>query len=363
MPRHLTAVLLATTSIFLLPGCLSRFPNSPLPGGSSSTDDPELTPGVTKSTPGIYRQNFIESDLGTITNILVNPKARVVTLAGTDGVGRWTTWGSPQQSVEFDDSYSYVTIVPHPRGSGYDLLAEPGGGSPKLLDYRGKIKWSGPEFEDEVLTSTAADFMGNGHNQVLTASYLEGGLRLFDGGKKPRWTKPAQGIWFLDSFTDPRTKQTRFVHNNEMDQVVVRNGRGNVISTATLEADPTGLSLCHYPTSTSPLFLLAVEEDTFKVLSFNGRRIKTFQGTDIADDGNARAFPIRLKAGQPPLFAILTIPNTADLSELSIFKADGTLVYREVMPEACGAMAVLPAPKPGAKETLIVGGETQVWKY
>ena len=71
----------------------------------------------------------------------------------------------------------------------------------------------------------------------------------------------------------------------------------------------------------------------------------------------------KLAGDRPEYLAVINEFGAIDRSVLDVFTSSGELVYQEVLPEECFAIAVLPSTDPSGVSELLVGGERTVWRY
>ena len=144
--------------------------------------------------------------------------------------------------------------------------------------------------------------------------------------------------------------------------LTVRDGRGEIISQNRPVPFISNFSLCHWPGKNDRAYVLMSDDNTTWILDFEGKTVAQLEAPK-AHRGMARGVPVKLKADQPEYFAVLVeLQFYWRRSILYIYNPNHKLVYQEILPETCGAIAALPLDRSGT-DALLVGGWGKVWQY
>jgi hypothetical protein len=188
---------------------------------------------------------------------------------------------------------------------------------------------------------------------------------MFDGSQTPLWNKPDGNNWHIAAYRDAKSAAWRTINSDARGQIVIRDNTGTVLATAKPPFYFSYFSICSWPTTKSPVRILAYADKEVNVLTFEGAVLEEYTVPHAADEAWIYGAPVHLRSSIENDFAILEASSSiaSPPGVLSIFNSSGKLVYHETLPEQCGDLAVLPATTPGQPDTLLVGGTNHIWAY
>lgn len=354
---------------------LDKAIHAAIAGKSSPRDDQASSEPATGSPAASVADNapvgagFVKKDvfsspaIGTVTDMCVDDKSGDVVAAGSKGASILNAAGTVTSKVAFDASLQHVCIVKvggHVDG-GY--LVRGSWVSPaKFYLPTGKLAWTSPS-EQGVDDCTSGDFAGNGTTEFVVGYNGGSGISMFKASGAKIWNRPGGNIWHVETAAATDGSRRTIVHSDAAGEITVRNADGHMLSKAKAPVYLSDFSLCRWPSQTSPESILVVEQGDFWVLGFDGSVKHKYDAKGVGDYWEAYGAPVRLKSGGP-CFAALACPRISMLASaiLFIFDDAGKLVYRETLPAAGTALAVLTNPSADT-DTLLVGGENVIWRY
>ncbi|MCI0666062.1 MAG: hypothetical protein L0220_33825 [Acidobacteria bacterium] len=139
-------------------------------------------------------------------------------------------------------------------------------------------------------------------------------------------------------------------------------------------------ALCNV-SGTRKSYILAVEDGATWLTDFEGKVAARFDaplseisvpphkipGFDIVIDSEsiyrAEGTFVRFSKAGPEYLAIVASFAGRERSLFYVYSADGKLIYQEVLPARCNAIAALPKADGKHGQALIVGGGKLIWRY
>jgi hypothetical protein len=307
---------------------------------------------------------FSDASLGAVTDIKpgkVDADAGVAAaIAGEEGAAFVTGDGSVASSVSFRDSFDHVDVV-DVEGDGVCEFLNRGswGSDPALLAHDGRVLWSyrAPDGADDAC---AGDIDGDGRLEFALGCNGGGGLHLIGADGHQRWRQSGGNVWHVEMADMDGSGALRILHSSASGDLTVRDGRGNILHQTKVQ--PVYLSsfaVCAWPSP--PPAVIAPGDGIIAVYDASGTLRTTLKAPDAADLADIWATPVTLRAGAPAYLAATLVFDEASESVLYVYDSAGALVYQEVLPGRCQAVAALPLGN-GA-EALLVGGEGRVTEY
>jgi hypothetical protein len=246
------------------------------------------------------------------------------------------------------------------RGSGYHCEFLNRGGS--LIDQNGNTVWR--YSEDFGLENIAAgDLEGDGQTNFVAGFAGEGGVVLLDNYGKKKWRQPDGNVWHVEMADIDGSGKPRIVHSNVAGKIIVRDADGNIVSDRELPFYLGQFSLCKWLGGTSQQYGLALREGKIWIFDFRGKVAAEFEAPL-----SKRAFEVYgaravLRSDKREYFAaVAEFFSSWSRSVLYVFDSKGNLVYQEVLPQECGAIAAAPIGESG-NDAILIGGEESVWRY
>ena len=105
-----------------------------------------------------------------------------------------------------------------------------------------------------------------------------------------------------------------------------------------------------------------MEDERIWVLDAAGATVATRVAPRATRTFDAYGTPVRGKADQAELFAVVGTYAPWKRSVLYVYAPDGALLYQEILADVCAGIAALPALD-GRPDSLLVGCDGVVWRY
>ncbi len=336
---------------------------------SSRVEMPEElnAPGVVVGSGFLSKEIFVRDvRLGTITDIAsgeFDPSpGPEIGIVGSKGALFLDENRNVKSSVLFHVHAGHVEMV-DAEGDGICEYLDRGGGwqAISLIDHQGNPLWTygGMPGVDDIC---AGDMDGDGILEFVVGFNGGGGVRLLDRNGKEKWRQPGSNVWHVELVDVDGDGDLEIVHSNAAGRITVRDGQGGIIRQAKPTPYVSHFSVCRWPSEGDRKYVLLAKDDTIWVLDFDGTSVVQF-GTPISGKhGEARGVPVKLKSDQPEYFAVILGFSLWEKSILYLYGSNNSIVYQEIIPEACESIASMPLNSMGA-ETFLVGCNGRVWKY
>jgi hypothetical protein len=149
--------------------------------------------------------------------------------------------------------------------------------------------------------------------------------------------------------------------------ISIRDPQGILIKEVKMPFYIGYFSLCDAPGSSRP-HILNVEDGALWLADFEGKVAAKFDAPLSEFPANvkvheAKGVWVKLSTTDPEYLAVIANFTALDRSLLCVYRADGKLLYQEVLPSECKAIASLPKGESKLAQALIVGGKQMVWRY
>ncbi|MEK7667043.1 MAG: VCBS repeat-containing protein [Gemmatimonadota bacterium] len=342
----------------------------PLPGEvMAAMTAPVPEPQVRLGAGRLVRDSlFADAGTGDVRSLTVFPEgARSdsvrLFVGGLLGAALLGPAGRPARLVRF----GVPVFTPEPvdlRGDGSLQVFDRGGGwqPVKLLDAAGHLVWAYPASRDDGAPNAmaAGDLDGDGHMEFVVGMNAGGGLRALNERGEQIWRQPAANVFSVEIADVDYDDRPEILHSHASGEVIIRRANGELLRS--LPVDLKSFSLVHRSLGDDALRLVGVRSDGGLVVAdLGGRVVQQFR---LPDEGFpfVAAGAVRLGPQAEPYLAVV---RTADVSQqrsaLYLFRANGELVYHEILSSSTVALAVHSAR--GEEDQLLIGCGSTVWRY
>jgi hypothetical protein len=325
------------------------------------------TPRVLIGSGFLSKKIFAKnSKLGTITDIAFgkfNPvPEKEIAIVGREGALFLDDNRNVKSSVMFHVWARHVDIV-DVNGDNICEYLDRGGSwhDVSLLDHKGYPIWIYAR-KQAVDSIAAGDINGDHILEFVVGFNGGGGVRLLDRNGKEQWKQSDGNVWHVELVDTDGNGSLEIVHSNARGQITVRDAKGNVIRRSKPTPYFSDFSLTTWPMKNSKKYALLAEDDTIWVFDFDGKTITQYNAPLSGRLGEARGIPIKFNSSKPEFFAVIVEYSNWDRSLLYIYGQDNSLVYQEILPEACASIASISIDSTD-KEALLVGCNGKVWNY
>lgn len=260
-----------------------------------------------------------------------------------------------------------------------------------LFDHQGNVVFSRGEYQEgqpSIHEVTAGDVDGDGVTEFIASWGYEPwkGLELLDRNGNSRWRRqedfmPGQ-VEVVDVDGDGKPELVE----EEGGELKIRDNQGQVKSVVTAPVYLSQVSLCPKPNNQGPPLNLAVSKGSLWLIDLDGKNYKKYDAplseikldkpkvigppglSDLMtlekeDVYRAKGVLAELRKGQPKYLAVVANFAAINRSLFYLYDSRGTLIYQEILPEECNAVAVLPPENSSGEDKILVSGEKTVWRY
>jgi hypothetical protein len=363
-----TVLVLAFLGLLIGGYIMYRRMGSLSPGAPGRLEMPAAlkTSGV-RVGKGFLKQDVFLSNpgLGKVTDIVwgeLDPKpGPELGIAGTDGAVFAGKNAGVKSSVNYGGNFDRVSII-DVEGDGVCEFINSGSWISKaaLVNHDGAVVWryGGSSGVDDM---AAGDVDADGIKEFAVGFNGGGGVDLVGKDGKKRWNKSDGNVWHVEMVDTDHDGRDEIVHSNAGGEITIRDSMGDIVLSARPGPYFSSFSLVRFPTRTSPLYLLQAEDDYTWLFDLEGKTFCKLPAPGCGDLGDAFGTPVVLRKGKPHL-AVLVEFNNWNKSILYVYDPGGKLVYQEVIPEDCAAIAALALDDSGT-EALLIGAPGKVLKY
>ena len=169
-------------------------------------------------------------------------------------------------------------------------------------------------------------------------------------------------------------------------ELKIRDTQGQVKDVVQVPVYLWHVSLCPQPNNQGPPLNLAVREGGLWLIDLDGKNYKRYDAPlsqiklekpevvgapglpdqmtfDTEEVYRAKGVWAELERDRPKYLAVIANFAAIDRSLFYLYDAQGRLIYQEILPEECDAIAVLPPENSSGRAEVLVSGEKTVWRY
>jgi hypothetical protein len=248
-----------------------------------------------------------------------------------------------------------------------------------VFAHDGKRLWSYGRFTDGktyIDDLAAGDVDGDGVLEFIAG--WGDSIELFNRYGKRNWAQVYDSLYYQAEVVDVDGDGKNEIIHSSGSTLTVRNAQGSLLKDVEMPFYFSHFSLCDAPGSSRP-YILAVKDGALWLTDFEGKVVAQFDAPLSKLSANVRKTPhgefmeeevfksegtwVKFSDLGPEYLAVIANFAALDRSLLYVYRADGKLLYQEVLPGECNAITALPKSESKLAQVLIVGGEQMVWRY
>lgn len=335
------------------------------PDGAGATlkmPDELNTPRVVKNLPGMTKKVFLEDKrLGVITDIVFQnnsfEKSKRTILAGSMGA-LFTDTERPARFVPFEKRQDHVNLIQLNSQGAYGFMNRGAWCSDaRIMDTAGKQIWKYGAGGNGIDDMVSGDIDGDSLPEYAVGFNGGGGIHLLNSQGKKLWDFPDGNVWHVEMADLNGDGHKYIVHSNAGGQITVRDKQGKIISKHKPAPYFSHFSLIRWPDANSPERLLQVGENAIWILDANAKVLAKLSAPNSGDLGEGKA--VLIEDGNNHKLATIVDYENWHRSILYLHDLSGDLLYQEILPESCPAIA----KSPGPDSKLLIGCEEKVIEY
>ena len=260
-----------------------------------------------------------------------------------------------------------------------------------LFDHQGKVVFSRGEREEgkpSIYEVSAGDVDGDGVSEFIISWGYESSnsLELLDRNGNSKWRHEEEFLpgemEVVDVDGDGKTELVE----ESGGELKIRDNQGGVKSVLEMPVYVSQISLLTQTNTKAPPRNLAVTKGGLWLIDLDGKnhtrydaplseiklekpRVISAPGVpepmtfDTEDVYRAKGVWAELEKGRPKYLAVIANFAAIDRSLFYLYDSRGKLIYQEILPEECDAIAVLPPENNSGRDEILVSGENTVWRY
>lgn len=323
------------------------------------------SPRVITNKNGLTKKILIEdARLGSVTDIIVRTntisKTNEIILAGTKGA-LFNGQGLPSRFISFDKKQDHVNFIKINSLNAYGFMNR---GSwccdARVMDDSGHLLWSYGRGVNGIDDMVSGDLDGDGNPEYAVGFNGGGGIQLLNSQGKKLWEFSDGNVWHVEIADIDGSGHKKIVHSNAGGEITVRDIQGKIISKNKPNPYFSDFSLIRWPNESAPERLLLSEQNKIWIFDTNAKVIAEFAAPFSGNMGEARGVLFTIK--EKPFLATVVDFENWQRSILYLHNLSGMLVYQEILPESCPAIAVLPIDTQ-SRAKLALGCDGKVIEY
>jgi len=260
-----------------------------------------------------------------------------------------------------------------------------------LFDHQGNVLFSRGEYEEgkpSIHEVTVGDVDGDGVTEFIASWGYEPwtGFELLDRNGNSKWRHEEEFVPGEMEVVDVDGDGKAELVEENAGALKIRDTQGQVKSTVTAPVYLSHVSLCPKPNNQGSPQILDVREGGLWLVELDGKNYTRYDAPlshiklekprvwgvpgspdlmtfDTEDVYQAKGVWVELEKGRPKYLAVIANFAAIDRSLFYLYDSRGRLIYQEILPEECDAVAVLPPENSNGKDEVLVSGEKTVWRY
>jgi hypothetical protein len=260
-----------------------------------------------------------------------------------------------------------------------------------LFDHQGNVLFSRGEYvagKSSIQEVSFGDVDGDGVSEFIVSWGFEPwkGLELLDRHGNSRWRREEEFLPGEMAVVDVNGDGKVELVEEDGKRLKIRDSEGQVKSELTAPVYLSHISLCPQPNNQGPprelavgdgsLWLIDLDRENYtrydaplSMIQLEKPRVVTGPGLsdemtfNTEDVYRAKGVMAELEKGRPKYLAVIANFAVIDRSLFYLYDAQGKLIYEEILPEECDAIAILPPENSSGPDEVLVSGQKTIWRY
>jgi hypothetical protein len=296
----------------------------------------------------------------------------------------------PLKTERVKDSFHNMRVVDVEGDGVCEILGYGGLDGAALFSHEGRVLFNRgghQEGQSSIREVAAGDIDGDGKLEFVASwGHEQWSLELFDRFGSSRWRREDEFSHGQMELVDLNRDGKAEIVEADGQELKIRDAQGKVTSSANVPLYLSYLSLCPRPDGRGALQNLAVKEGRLALIDLDGKNFSNFEAPlskiklekpqkltapgmpvplvfDTEEVYRAKGAWVKLRKDQPEYLAVIARFAVIDRSLFYVYDEQGKLIYHEILPEACNAIARLSPENDAESEDILVAGEKTVWRY
>jgi len=231
-----------------------------------------------------------------------------------------------------------------------------------VMDQSGKVRWA-MGGNSHTGRYAAGDLYGDGHTEFAVGWLTQHGgcLRLLDENGQLLWERPDPEAFFRNyAVVDVWQDGHHEIMYPERDRLVLLDSQGQTTGIIRLPFSLENYTLCPWPSAASAPVILTTHQNLLWFIGFDGRLLaQRYLPDDYYDSASFYASPVKLRAGEPPYFAVVL--NNGQ-GRLLLYDPHGAIVHEEKLSVECSALFAIPSKHNLQTQDLLLCSEGMAWR-
>lgn len=288
------------------------------------------------------------------------------------------------------NSFQNIRLLDVEGDGVFEVLGYGGIDGMALFDHQGNVLFSRGAIEEgkaSIQNVGVGDVDGDGVKEFIVSWGYEPwkGLELLDRHGNSKWRRQEELLPGEFEVVDVNGDGKTELVEEDGGELKIRDTQGEVQNVVEAPVYLSHFSLCPQSNNQGPPRNLAVREGSLWLIDLDGKnntkydaplsyiklekpRVVEVPGADpITFDTEevyrARCVWAKLEKDEPKYLAVIANFAALDRSLFYLYDAKGKLIFQEILPEECEAVAVLTPENSNGREEILVSGEETVWRY
>jgi hypothetical protein len=261
-----------------------------------------------------------------------------------------------------------------------------------LFDHQGNVVFSRGEYggkgKPSIQEVGAGDVDGDGVKEFIVSWGYDPwkGVELLDRYGNSRWRHQEEFMPGEVVVVDVNGDGKAELVEEDGGEMKIRDTQGQITDVVEVPVYLSHISLCSQPNNQGPPQNLAVREGSVWLIDLDGKNYKKYDAPlsliqlekprvvgapglpdqmtfNTEEVYRAKGVWAELEKNRPKYLAVIANFAAIDRSLFYLYDAQGKLIYQEILPEECNAIAILPPENSSGREEVLVSGQKTVWRY